>query len=43
VLSRGKIIASAKREDIPRDGLLAFYRRALEELVVEEKEEARGS
>ncbi len=42
VLSRGKIIASAKREDIPRDGLLAFYRRALEEPAVEEKEEARG-
>ena len=43
VLSRGKIISSAKREDIPRDGLLAFYRRALEEPAVEEKEEARGS
>ena len=43
VLSRGKIIASAKREDIPRDGLLAFYRRALQEPAVEEKEEARGS
>jgi hypothetical protein len=22
------IVASAKREDIPQDGLLAFYRRA---------------
>ena len=30
VLSRGKIIASAKREEIPQDGLLAFYRKALE-------------
>lgn len=30
VLSRGKIIASAKREEIPQDGLLAFYRRSLE-------------
>ena len=29
VLSRGKIIASARREEIPQDGLLAFYRRAL--------------
>ncbi|MBN2499575.1 MAG: heme ABC exporter ATP-binding protein CcmA [Anaerolineales bacterium] len=28
VLSRGKIIASAKRDEIPQDGLLAFYRRA---------------
>jgi len=43
VLSRGKIIASAKREDIPKDGLLAFYRKALEEPAVEEKEVARGS
>lgn len=43
VLSRGKIIASAKREDIPKDGLLGFYRRALQEPAVEEKEEARGS
>jgi heme exporter protein A len=30
VLSRGKIIASARQEDIPRDGLLAFYRQALQ-------------
>jgi heme exporter protein A len=29
VLSRGKIIASAGRDDIPRDGLLAFYRQAI--------------
>jgi len=29
VLSRGRIIASARREEIPQDGLLAFYRRAL--------------
>lgn len=43
VLSRGKIIASAKREDIPKDGLLGFYRRALQEPAVEEKEDARGS
>jgi heme exporter protein A len=30
VLSRGKIIASARQEDIPKDGLLAFYRKALQ-------------
>ena len=30
VLSRGKIIASASRDEIPKDGLLAFYRRSLE-------------
>ncbi|MGD2027333.1 MAG: heme ABC exporter ATP-binding protein CcmA [Anaerolineales bacterium] len=29
VLSRGKIIASASREEIPQDGLLAYYRRAI--------------
>ncbi|MBN2045005.1 MAG: heme ABC exporter ATP-binding protein CcmA [Anaerolineales bacterium] len=29
VLSRGKIIASARRGEIPRDGLLAFYRQAI--------------
>ena len=31
VLSRGSIQASARAADLPRDGLLAFYRRALEE------------
>ncbi len=31
VLSRGKIVKSAKHDDLPRDGLLAFYRQALEE------------
>jgi heme exporter protein A len=31
VLSRGKIIASAKSSEISRDGLQAFYRQALEE------------
>lgn len=30
VLSRGKIVASASRDEIPQDGLLAFYRKALE-------------
>jgi heme exporter protein A len=30
VLSRGKIIASARQEEIPKDGLLAFYRKALQ-------------
>jgi heme exporter protein A len=30
VLSRGKIIASARRDEIPQDGLLAFYRRAIQ-------------
>ncbi len=29
VLSRGKIIASASRDEIPQDGLLAFYRRSI--------------
>jgi heme exporter protein A len=29
VLSRGKIIASASRDEVPQDGLLAFYRRAI--------------
>ncbi len=29
VLSRGVICASASREELPRDGLLAFYRRSL--------------
>ena len=29
VLSRGKIIASATRAEIPQDGLLAFYRQAV--------------
>ncbi len=29
VLSRGKIIASASREEIPQDGLLKFYRTAI--------------
>lgn len=29
VLSRGKIIASAGRDEIPQDGLLAFYRQAI--------------
>ena len=40
VLSRGIIVSSAGREDIPKDGLLAFYRRAIQE---PEKEVARGS
>lgn len=31
VLSRGKILASARAGDLPRDGLLAFYRQALED------------
>lgn len=31
VLSRGRIAASARRADLPPDGLLAFYRQALEE------------
>jgi ABC-type multidrug transport system ATPase subunit len=29
VLSRGRIIASAQRDEIPQDGLLAFYRQAI--------------
>jgi len=31
VLSRGIIQASVKRQDIPRDGLLAYYRQTLEQ------------
>jgi heme exporter protein A len=31
VLSRGAILASAQAADLPKDGLLAFYRRSLEE------------
>ena len=38
VLSRGKIIASSTRKDIPKDGLLAFYRQVLEDV---EKEKGR--
>ena len=30
ILSRGVIIASARSEDVPRDGLLAFYRNAIQ-------------
>jgi heme exporter protein A len=30
VLSRGRIQASTRRRDLPQDGLLAFYRQALE-------------
>ena len=37
VLSRGVIAASAHQTDIPKDGLLAFYRRALDQ----EKEPVR--
>jgi ABC-type multidrug transport system ATPase subunit len=31
VLSHGVIVASTQRSEIPRDGLLAFYRRAIED------------
>ena len=37
VLSRGKIIASASRDEIPQDGLLAFYRLSINQPV-----EAKG-
>ena len=30
VLTRGSIQASIRKEDLPRDGLLAFYRRSLD-------------
>lgn len=33
VLSNGRIIASVQGEDLPADGLLAFYRKALKEAV----------
>jgi heme exporter protein A len=39
VLSRGKIIASAQGKDIPQDGLLAFYRQAIQ-MPAPEKEAA---
>lgn len=45
VLSRGKIIASASRDQIPQDGLLAFYRKALLKAAEEknaQKEAANG-
>lgn len=31
VLTRGVIVASTQRSEIPKDGLLAFYRRAIED------------
>ena len=34
VLSRGKIVASARREDIPPDRLLGFYRDAIAAPVI---------
>jgi heme exporter protein A len=43
VLSRGKIMASANRDEIPEDGLLAFYRKALLDGAAKpNKEVARG-
>jgi heme exporter protein A len=45
VLSRGKIVASASRDEIPKDGLLGFYRKALVEaaaLKMDRKEAAHG-
>jgi len=43
VLSRGAIQASAKRDEIPEDGLLAFYRRTIKENTKTQKEAARVS
>jgi heme exporter protein A len=34
VLSRGQIVASIPRQSVPQDGLLAFYRQALEAVHV---------
>lgn len=34
VLSRGKIVSSEYRKNMPKDGLLSFYRRAIEEAQV---------
>ena len=31
VLTRGKVVLSKQRDDMPKNGLLAFYRTALEE------------
>ncbi len=41
VLSKGKVIASAEKKNIAKNGLLAFYRDALEKAKNEEKEKAR--
>ena len=41
VLSRGKIIASAAGTDIPQDGLLAFYRQAIQMPAKESKQEVK--
>ncbi len=45
ILSHGKFLASARREEIPTDGLLKFYRESLESSRVEsgEQERAPGS
>ncbi len=40
VLSRGRIIASASSAEIPQDGLLAFYRQAIQMPARDEKKEA---
>ncbi len=43
VLSRGKIIASARHEEIPTDGLLAFYRKAIHQPKETQEEQAEGA
>jgi heme exporter protein A len=42
VLTYGRIRASITREALPRDGLLAFYRQALEDSAAEEKNARNG-
>lgn len=43
VLSRGVIVASTKRSEIPRDGLLAFYRGAIEDTTKPKLEGAHAA
>ncbi len=43
VLSKGKVIASRRKEDISKNGLLTFYRDAIEKAKSEEEEKARDS
>lgn len=41
VLSKGKVIASSSKESMKKNGLLAFYRDAIEKAKQEEEEKAR--
>ena len=41
VLSKGKVIASTNKKNISKNGLLAFYRDAIERSKIEEEEKKR--